>query len=253
MLWLGGSVLLVVLYTFVFIQTADTPLAEGFAAAVANVLPLALMAAATRAVLKSYVMHRPTRWQVMSHAGLAVGFATTWYATVLVLIAFFRGLSGDGYAVSGFSGPAFTWQVFQGLVLYALVAAVCYAVRGGREAATISFVDAPPPLERYLTRTGDEMRPVEVRDIVAITGAQDYSEVSLTDGRRHLVRMSLGEFERRLDPARFIRVHRSSIVAFAHLARVEPSGGGRMRAHLSTGESVEVSRAGAQTLRAFVV
>lgn len=57
----------------------------------------------------------------------------------------------------------------------------------------------------------------------------------------------------RFDPAKFLRVHRSTIVNFDHLSRAEPAGGGRMLAHMATGESVQVSRAGAQLLRAFIV
>ena len=135
--------------------------------------------------------------------------------------------------------------------MYALVAAVTYAIRGGRGAASVTIV-AAPPLERYLTRSGDEMVPISVRDIVSITGAQDYAEVTTLSGR-HLVRMSLAEFERRLDPARFLRVHRSTIVNFDHLARCEPAGGGRMLPHMATGDLIPVSRAGAQVLRSLVV
>jgi hypothetical protein len=245
--------LLWLLYAFVFVQTARSGWADAGALAFANVLPLAVLAIAVRAMLKSYVMPLAVPIQAIVHAALAVGFATTWYATVLVLLAFLQGLEGRGFAVSGFAGPAFTWQVFQGLVLYALIAALCYAVRGGREAATVSFVEQAQPLERYLTKTGDEFQPVEVTDIVTIAGAQDYSQVTTTNRRRHLVRMSLGEFERRLDAARFVRVHRSTIINFAKLDRLEPAGGGRLTAHMADGESVEVSRSGAQLLRRFMV
>ena len=251
-LWVAGTVLLWAIYTFVFVQTVGTGFVDCARTALANVLPLALLAAATRALLKSHVMEQTVPVQAAAHTGLAIAFATTWYALVIVLLAFVRGVSGGGYLIRSFQGPAFTWQVFQGLVLYALVAAVCYAVRGGREAATVSFVDAPRPLERYLTKTGDEMRPVEVREIVSITGAQDYAEVATLSGR-HLVRLSLSEFERRLDGQRFLRVHRSAIINFDYLDRTEPAGGGRMLAHMANGDSVEVSRAGAQLLRSFMV
>lgn len=251
-LWVGGTVLLWLIYTFVFVQTVGTGLVDCALTALANVLPLALLAAATRALLKGQVMTRSVPVQAAAHVGLAIAFATTWYALVIVLLAFVRGVSGRGYRIWGFEGPAFTWQVFQGLVLYALVAAVCYAIRGGREAASVSFVETPRPLERYLTKTGDEMRPVSVREIVSITGAQDYAEVA-TLGGRHLVRLSLAEFERRLEPQRFLRVHRSTIINFDHLDRTEPAGGGRMLAHMANGDSIEVSRAGAQLLRSFMV
>ena len=260
-LWIGGTLLLWTLYAFVFVQTAGESWGDAAVDALANVLPLALLAVAAHATIRAYVMPQRVWIQAALHVALAVAFATTWYATVLVLLAFCTGVRGGGFAVSGFAGPAFTWQVFQGLILYGGIAAVCYAVRGGRRAAQLTIVEAAavqapapsaPPLDRYLTRSGDEMSPVEVRDIVSITGAQDYSEVA-TLASRHLVRLSLGEFEARLDPQRFLRVHRSTIINFAHLARAEPAGGGRMIAHMANGDAVQVSRAGTLVLRQFIV
>lgn len=244
--------ILAALYVLVFHVTVPETWAAAALDALANVLPLSLLAAGIHAILKAYVMPRPVAVQALSHIGLAAAFATTWYALILVLLAFIGGLQSGSFALSGFAGPALTWQVFQGLILYATVAGLCYAVRGGREAANVTIVASPPPLERYLTRSGDEVVPVRVADIVTITGAQDYAEVTTLDGV-HLVRMSLGEFERRLDPAKFLRVHRSTIVNFDHLSRAEPAGGGRMLVHMATGESVQVSRAGAQLLKAFIV
>lgn len=109
-----------------------------------------------------------------------------------------------------------------------------------------------PPLERYLTKSGEEMVPVSVRDIVTIAGAQDYAEVTTLAGK-HLVRLSLAEFERRLDRDRFVRVHRSTIINLDRLRRVEPAGSGRMIAHMADGSEVQVSRAGAQALRSLTV
>lgn len=251
--WAGGTFLLWLLYTFVFTQTLGESITQAMLDGAASVLPLALLATAMHSLIKAQVMPRSVPVQTMMHAGLAIVFAVTWYALVLVMLAFFTGVQGGGFRVAGFSAVAFTWQVFQGLILYAAIAATCYAVRGGRQAAEVAIVTAPPPLERYLTRTGEEMVPVSVRDIVAITGKQDYSEVQTLDGGRHLVRLSLGEFERRLDAARLLRVHRSAIVNFDHVARVEPAGGGRLLAHMATGEIVQTSRSGTQLLRQFVV
>ena len=250
-LWICGTLLLWGMYSFVFRVTTNTPMTLAIIDAFANVFPLALLAAATSDLLKKYVMPQTVVIQAAMHCGFALSFATTWYALVLVMLAFVGGLQSGSFTVSGFSGPAFTWQVFQGMIIYALVAATCYAIRGGRASADVAIVTGPP-LERYLTRAGDEMVPVAVRDIVTIVGAQDYAEVATLTGK-HLVRMSLGEFERRLDTSRFVRVHRSTIVNFDHLDRAEPAGGGRMTAHMANGDAVPVSRAGAQTLRSFMV
>jgi two-component system, LytTR family, response regulator len=254
-LWIGGVLLLWALYTVVFMGTELRSLAAAAQDALANVLPLALLAVGVRAVLKAEVMQRRPALQVVWHAGLAVGFAFLWYASLIVVLALLSGARGRGFAVAGFSGPALTWQTFQGLILYAAIAATCYAVRGGREAATVTLVapaPVPPPLVRYLIRTGDEITPVEVDEIVSIAGAQDYAEVSTLRGR-HLVRLSLNELEARLDPQSFVRVHRSAIINLRRLERAEPAGAGRLIAHMSTGEVVQVSRTGAQALRRLIV
>ncbi len=254
-LWLAGAGLLWVGYAFVFVGTGRAGPARAALDAVANVLPLMLLAVTVRAILKAEVMRRSTAAQATWHAGLAVAFAFTWYATLMALLALLSGLQGGSFALVGFSGPALTWQVFQGLILYAAIAAVCYAVRGGRDAAEVTLV-APspqaPPLVRYLIRQGEEITPVEVDDIVSITGAQDYAEVS-TLGGRHLVRLSLAEFEARLDAASFVRVHRSAIINLRRLSRAEPAGAGRLVAHMTTGEQIQVSRSGAQALRRLIV
>jgi two-component system, LytTR family, response regulator len=250
-LWVGGTILLWLLYAAVFLATIHIGVARAAIDALGNVLPLAALSAALHVLLKVWVMPRSVPVQAAAHTGLAVCFAVTWYALTIILLAFFTGLRGKGWSVEPFSGAAFTWQSFQGLILYGLIAATCYAIRGGREAATVTIVNTTP-LERYLVREEDGMRPIDVGDIVTITGAQDYAEVSTTLGR-HLVRMSLAEFEQRLDRARFLRVHRSTIINFHHLVRVEPAGGGRMLAHMKGGEVVSVSRSGAHLLRSLMV
>lgn len=254
-LWVTGSVLFFLAYAAIFAAFwPGGPTGDALIAALTNVLPLTLLAAVTRAVLKTYVMPLGVGVQGAAHLVLAPTFALIWYGAIIVLQAVLGNHGGQGgVQLIGFSTIALVWQAFQGLVLYALVAAICYAVRGGREAAPVSFVEAPPPLDRYLIRSGDEFVPIRIAEVATITGAQDYSEVTTANGRRHLVRLSLGEFERRLDPHRFIRVHRSSIVNLDLLDRLEPAGNGRMIAHMNGAEAVEVSRSGAQLLRQLVV
>ena len=254
-LWLAGTGLLWALYAFVFVSTANGNFGGAVGDAFCNVLPLSLLAIAVRAVLKAEVMWRSTAVQTFSHAALAIGFSFTWYATLVVLLAVSGDLRGWGFRIIGFQGPALTWQVFQGLLIYVAVAATCYAVRGGREAASVTIVEERakrPALTRYLIRQDDELTPVDVDDIISISGAQDYAEVVTARGR-HLVRLSLSELEARLDPTRFVRIHRSTIINLHRLERTEPAGGGRLLAYTDNGNAVAVSRSGVQELRRFVV
>ena len=250
-LWAGGTLLAWALYTLVFFAT--TRIAFGYAIldAAANVAPLAMLAAVLRTVIARWVIPQSVGVQAAQHAGLAVAFSVTWYALTIVLLSFVHGVLDARWTIYPFSGLAFTWQSFQGLILYGLIAATCYAIRGSRAAAPVTIVQAPE-LTRYLVRSDEGLWPIDVGEIVTITGAQDYAEVATASGH-HLVRMSLGEFEKRLDRSRFLRVHRSAIINFHRLVRTEPAGGGRMLAHMTTGDVVPVSRNGAQLLRSFAV
>lgn len=250
-LWLCGVAGAWLMYFAVFLQVPQASLGDAAINALANVAPLALLAAGAHLLIKRHVMRLSVPAQIISHVLIGSAFAATWFALVTLTLALVSYAQRGQFDLSGFTGGAFIWQNLQGLVLYWALAATTYAVRGGRSAAPVTIVSAPP-LERYLTRKGDDIAPVHVRDIIVIAGAQDYAEVTtLTD--THLVRMSLSEFEQRLDPQRFIRVHRSRIINIDHLDYAEPSGSGRLIAHMTDGTTVPLSRTGSQSLRALIV
>ncbi len=250
-LWLCGSAGVWILYLAVFLQVPGASLNGAALNALANVVPLALLAAAAHLLVKRHVMRLSVPAQIIAHVAIGAAFAAAWFALVTLALALIDYAQNGRFDLAGFTGGAFIWQNLQGLVLYWAVIATTYAVRGGRAAAPVTIVSAPP-LERYLTRKGDDIAPVNVRDIILIAGAQDYAEVTtLTD--THLVRMSLSEFEKRLDPQRFLRVHRSRIINIDHLDYAEPAGGGRLIAHMTDGATVPLSRTGSQALRALIV
>lgn len=88
-------------------------------------------------------------------------------------------------------------------------------------------------------------------DIVALSGADDYIEVVLADGRRFLHDTRLSELEHRL-PAGFVRVHRSHIVNTAHVLAVRVLPGRRRALELAGGVVVPVSRARADGLERII-
>jgi two-component system response regulator LytT len=77
-------------------------------------------------------------------------------------------------------------------------------------------------------------------DIVSLSGADDYVEVVLGNGRRFLHDTRLQELERRLPPG-FVRVHRSHICNTVHIQALKVSGG-RGLLELHGGTSIPVSR-----------
>ena len=82
---------------------------------------------------------------------------------------------------------------------------------------------------------------ISVDRIECCNGADDYTELVLTDGSRILHSGSLAELERQL-PATFLRVHRSHIVNTAYVVRLDRDASGTGRLLLTSGMAVSVSR-----------
>jgi DNA-binding LytR/AlgR family response regulator len=90
---------------------------------------------------------------------------------------------------------------------------------------------------------------VPVEAIVMVQANAHYT--SVFDGQTHsFCSLSIGEVESRLDPARFLRVHRSYIVAIDRIASLRRSGDGGM-AQLDSAEpaTAPVSRGRYTTLK----
>jgi DNA-binding LytR/AlgR family response regulator len=88
-------------------------------------------------------------------------------------------------------------------------------------------------------------------DIVALSGADDYVEVILADGRRFLHDTSLQDLERRL-PSGFVRVHRSHIVNAAHVHSIRTLPGRRRALDLTGGAEIPVSRSHAAAVSSLL-
>ena len=64
---------------------------------------------------------------------------------------------------------------------------------------------------RIASRVGERISFLPL-DAVTHFVAQDKLTYAVVDGRQHCVDQTIGELERRLDPARFLRLHRSALV-----------------------------------------
>jgi two-component system LytT family response regulator len=97
------------------------------------------------------------------------------------------------------------------------------------------------PVERFVIRSLDRLRIVAADDVRWIESAGNYVKLHTTNGV-HLVRGTLQELERRLDPTRFARIHRTTIVALAAVRQFIPAGRGDYHAQLHSGERLTLSR-----------
>lgn len=75
--------------------------------------------------------------------------------------------------------------------------------------------------DRLFVEGHGRSRFLPVSSVVSITAEGDYSQIQSSDGERWLVLKSLREWERRLPPQQFARIHRSMIVNLACVERLE--------------------------------
>ena len=106
-------------------------------------------------------------------------------------------------------------------------------------------------LERILIRDREQVHVIPVEQVECIEAQGDYLAIEV-DGKCHLKPQRISEIEEQLDPARFLRVHRSFIINLAHLQAIERPGPDRHAARLRSGKRVPISRSGYEKLRELV-
>jgi two-component system LytT family response regulator len=95
--------------------------------------------------------------------------------------------------------------------------------------------------DRLVVKAGGTTRFVRVVDIDWIEAAGVYVNLHVA-GKELLYRAALNELADRLDPRRFVRVHRSAIVNIESILQLEPISHGEFDAVLRNGARTRVSR-----------
>ncbi|CAN5140927.1 LytTR family DNA-binding domain-containing protein [soil metagenome] len=107
---------------------------------------------------------------------------------------------------------------------------------------------APGPISRLFVRQGRAIVPLAVAQIVWFEALGDYVAVH-SAGTTQLLHLSLNRLEARLDPQRFLRIHRTHIVNLDQVRAFRRQDGGGLAAEMLDGSLLAVSRAKAQALR----
>ncbi|MGB7281889.1 MAG: LytTR family DNA-binding domain-containing protein [Candidatus Acidiferrum sp.] len=100
---------------------------------------------------------------------------------------------------------------------------------------------------RFLVRNGNAGSVVSVSDIEWIEAA-DYYVCLHAGGKKHLLRESIKALEAKLNPSKFVRLHRSAIVNIDHVREIHRDGSTEGWVLLSTGERVRLNKSGWQKL-----
>jgi two-component system, LytTR family, response regulator len=118
-------------------------------------------------------------------------------------------------------------------------------------ATTTSAAPASPYLQRLAVEIRGTVRPVLVQDVDYITSDGPYAELHVA-GRRHVIRETMQTLEERLDPAKFMRVHRSVIVRLELIESLERGAGGDGELRLRGGARLRVSRTRREALERWL-
>ena len=104
--------------------------------------------------------------------------------------------------------------------------------------------------QRFLVKTGTTDAVVRVNDIEWIEAA-DYYVCLHVHEKSHLMRETIKDLEQRLDPRKFVRLHRSAIVNIEHVREVHREGREEGWVRLTSGSRVRMNQRGWQRLVAM--
>jgi two-component system LytT family response regulator len=123
----------------------------------------------------------------------------------------------------------------------ALVARVATAVQPGGHGAWLT---------RVASRSGDRIQVVDLQQVTHFF-ARDKLTFAAVEGRTCVIDQTITDLEERLNPTRFVRIHRGAIVNLDHLLDLHADFGGRMVVRLKDADRtrLSVSRDRVRTLK----
>jgi two-component system LytT family response regulator len=104
-------------------------------------------------------------------------------------------------------------------------------------------------VERLPVRHRDAVVLVPVREIAAVVAEGELLHITTVGNERYTITHRLHALESRLDPRRFLRLGRGTLVNVDAIARVNPMPGGTYLAALTNGQELQVSRIQSRVLR----
>lgn len=123
--------------------------------------------------------------------------------------------------------------------------------RGPSDDLAASARPADEHTRRILVRDGPRVHVVPVEKLDSAQAQDDYISLRC-DGKDFLKEQTLAQLETALDPAKFVRIHRSFVLNIERLVRVDVDERGNRIAILLDGRRLPVSRAGYARLSALL-
>lgn len=109
----------------------------------------------------------------------------------------------------------------------------------------------PEERTRIVVREGSNIRIIPVSDVQYIEAYDDYVKI-FTSKEMFLKKKTMSYYEKILDPAQFVRVHRSYILQVSQITRIEPFEKESHVARLKNGTQISLSKMGYTKLKAVL-
>jgi two-component system LytT family response regulator len=107
------------------------------------------------------------------------------------------------------------------------------------------------PITRFVARRGNKHYFVRVADIDWVEAVGNYVGLHTGD-KSHLIRETMKAMEAKLDPAEFVRIHRSAIVAVGSIQSIEAREHGEYLVTMRGGSRLVSSRAYSERVRSLL-
>jgi two-component system LytT family response regulator len=132
------------------------------------------------------------------------------------------------------------------------VEAIAHVQRDPRTAlaGAVDALQAPDgaPLTRVLVRDQGRIFPISVDAIEHLRSDTKYTALAVK-GRSYLVRLPIVTFEQRLDPTKFVKLHRSCIVNLDFVESLTPDENSQLVARMTDGTLITANRDVSRKLR----
>jgi len=164
----------------------------------------------------------------------------------------------DQYAVTAFELHAVDYLLkpFTRARFDAAVARLLEPARPSTEALGDALAQAaqraPGRLERILVRDRGRIFPLALHEIAYLKADAKYTAIAAR-GQTFLVRIGISELEAQLDPARFIRIHRSALVNLDFVESMKADDQSQLLIQMRDGTSLTASREASKVLREMAI
>ena len=176
------------------------------------------------------------------HVPAAVGFSLLQLGLYSVVATF---LSGRGMSLAiGLYRELVVEEFHQSVLVYSLIIAI-YSAHQFFFKPVRAEVEQPTPPAEYLSRVSLKVNGrivlLNIEDVEWITSEGNY--VSLhSSGKGYLLRETMDRIEKKLDPAAFVRLRRSTIVRINQIHELHSSSKGEFEVLLKDGTKLSSSR-----------